>query len=224
MPIVWLTFPLLVEVLPVAVLPPVLAAAAPVFTTKASWSMITRPPSEPPAEPLADWMTCVSDLLPVADALPVLTVALPSERLVALPSLAAMPAAEFASCTRPAPLVDSLPVAELPPVFARATPLFVTTASWLMTRMPPSWPWAEPTAVWLIVVFDWLPTAEALPVEIVAVPFEPFAAWPVLVAGPRPEALGLVDVRVVGRLVADRDVAAGVGDGRADVRAPRPAG
>ena len=158
----------------------------PTLATKAFWSMITRPPRAPPAEPVADWTMLVSDLLPVADALPVLTVALPSELLVALPLLAAMPAAVLASCTRPASLSETLPAATLPPLLARATPLFRTLASWLMIRMPPSWPWAEPLAVWLIVVFDWLPIELALPVEMAAEPLLALAAVPVLDAGPRP--------------------------------------
>ncbi len=103
------------ETLPTATLPPVLATATPTLATKAFWSMITRPPSAPPAEPVADWMMLVSDLLPVAEALPVLIVALPSELLVALPLLAAMPAAVLASCRRPAVLSESLPTATLPP-------------------------------------------------------------------------------------------------------------
>src|SRR5262249_37820425 len=142
------------DTLPAATLPPVLATAAPALVTKAFWSMITRPPSAPPAEPVADCMMLGSDLLPTADALPVL--------MVALPEFAAMPDAVFASCSRPASFCEALPTAALPPVLASATPEFDTVASWLITRMPPSRPWADPLATWLIVVLESLPTELAL--------------------------------------------------------------
>ena len=87
----------------------------------------------------------------------------------------------------------------------------VTVASWLITRMPPSAPWAEPWASWLMVVFDWLPTAEALPVEIVAEPLLLLPALPLLLATPGPAVGVLRGGGVVVRRVADRDVAAGVG-------------
>ena len=98
---------------------------------------------------------------------------------------------------RPALLVELLPVAVLPPVLARATPLLVTSAPCVMMRMLPELPGGLPVAVWLMTVVDSLPIADALPVEIVAVPFEPFAAVPLFVAGPRFDAAVWSALRVL---------------------------
>ena len=156
----------------------------PALTTSAPCGMRAKPPGSPPAEPLADWGTLVSEWLPVADALPVEIVARPSEVLCDLPLLDASPADALAVWRRPALFSDSLPVAVLPPVLARATPALATSAPCWMIRMFPSEPLAWPFADWLIVVLDWLPIADALPVEISAVPLLAFAAVPVFVAGP----------------------------------------
>jgi hypothetical protein len=68
----------LVDSLPVAVLPPVLAVAVPELETFAFWSTITTQPPVPQTfVGSAFWLTVVPESLPVAAPLPVLPVADP---------------------------------------------------------------------------------------------------------------------------------------------------
>ncbi len=86
------------------------------------------------------WRTLVVDLFPVAVASPESTTAVPSESFTASPKLPATlePEAspESASWSMSASLVEELPTASFPPVFARALPRLVTSLSWLTLTTP----------------------------------------------------------------------------------------
>jgi hypothetical protein len=69
----------LVDSLPVAVLPPVLAVADPVLETSAFWSTITTQPPVPQTFVSLLWLTVVPESLPVASASPLALSALPPE-------------------------------------------------------------------------------------------------------------------------------------------------
>jgi hypothetical protein len=79
------------EMFPTAALPPVLARPRPALATRLFWPRTSRPPGSPSPAPPAVWARSVSDLLPVAEAAPVMTVAWPSEAVRALPVLLARP-------------------------------------------------------------------------------------------------------------------------------------
>ena len=117
----------------------------------------------------------------MAVASPVVMSAVPSESLVAAPLLEAtltpLPPepAEPDRWSTPASFELLLPVAELPPVKAFASPSFSTFASCEMTTIPPRAPPADPPPRCRTFVRDRLPVAEASPVETVASPSELFS-------------------------------------------------
>ena len=147
------TTELTVEVLPVAVLPPVLAAEAPMLPTTASWVLRSSP--TPSIVPSASWWIVVSLSLPDAPAAPVAMVAVPSLLLLRSPLLDASPRRRSwhppfpttASLVRlgPAVLLEMLPVAVFPLVLAAAAPMLAATAIWVsMTRPAGSMSWSIP--------------------------------------------------------------------------------
>src|SRR5205085_3351616 len=134
----------LAELLPVALLPPVVAAARPSLETVADW--LLPPVPEPKGlkgvkvgvpEPDVAWLTPVCDSLPDALAAPELMVAVPVEVLVGepRPTLASTRPPVVAPGP-PMVLAELLPVAVLPPVLATPLPLLptLTLASWPMAR------------------------------------------------------------------------------------------
>ncbi|HWH34001.1 MAG TPA: hypothetical protein VNT56_01630 [Acidimicrobiales bacterium] len=166
--------------------------AVPELETFADWFTMTIPPRLPLTDALAIWFTPVLDEFPVASASPVLTLALPSELLLAVPVLLAtelpLPPPPPAACELFAVLDEALPVAVFPPVVAVAEPSFVTFASWSMITMAPRQPLAASqtlmSAVWFTFVVEELPVAEALPVLMPALPLELLDVEPVLLATP----------------------------------------
>ena len=87
--VTWTTPAVFWEALPMATFPPVLARATPRFTTTLCWmTYITPWPATTPVHP---WVTVVVELLPVADAAPVVMRAVPAEVLEAVPVSAAVP-------------------------------------------------------------------------------------------------------------------------------------
>ncbi len=138
------------------------------------------------------------DALPVAFASPLLMVADPSLVFSASPKF---PATEWsasspslsASCSASASLSESLPVALLPPVWARALPLLRTSLSWSTSTTPPKRPLVVTLASWVMLVVEWFPVAVASPESMVAWPSEELVADPSLLTtdsslgGPAPE-------------------------------------
>jgi hypothetical protein len=115
--------------LPVAELSPVLAEAVPKLSTVAAWLPRMTPP--PMSVALAVCSMTVTESLPMAVAAPVLTPALPSEVLLAMPSFDATVGSPSPSAVWPtlALFCEALPVTFwLLPVLAEALPLFETPA------------------------------------------------------------------------------------------------
>jgi hypothetical protein len=98
--------------------------------------MIKMPPSLPPAEAFTVWLIPVVEELPVAEALPVVMPAVPSEWFDAADVLfVTFPFPEFWLLF--AVLRELLPVAVLFPVVATAVPLLVTFERWsTITTLP----------------------------------------------------------------------------------------
>ena len=100
----------------------------------------------------ADWVTVVTDWLPVAVAAPVVIVAVPLEVFEAVPVAVEVPPDPIWTCVTSAPFTEALPTAVLPPLDAWASPMFSTSALWWTTLTEPAPPPDIPDAVWLAVV------------------------------------------------------------------------
>ena len=179
----WVVEATLLDWLPTALLPPVLASAVPEFVTEPLWE-----PAKPRPPPPFAWLTAPEELLPAAVADPVPTPAVPSEVFCGAPRLRltprrlpSRPVADPVEAV--AVLSDWLPTARLAPVPAAASPELPTPPPW-----EGIWPNAgtasRPTAV--------RPSPEPVPCpSSSSADGRPMRSWPTFLRETRPKsALG----------------------------------
>ena len=178
--VAWVAVVLLVEELPVAVLPPERAVAAPVLATRATCGTTMGP--APAWRRSTPWSMPVCDELPIEDAAPVEMEAEPSEVVVAAPLLATrvLPASMLA-------LARAEPLPPFPPAPVPAPPCPPVPAP-PFPPVPPAPPVAgppEPPAS------PGRPCAEDVPPSVVpSPPFPPVPPAPPVAVPPTPAAPG----------------------------------